>query len=302
MSINIELEKPKHITSIASSMVLVSVEVRLWTGTASDEEVADEVSVAKRADHGSGVFVKNLLGQCRSHKKIRAHRQRVYNWVKDVTYPWAPKWGALPNIEVPVFMQEYERLNRERMGLVEAFLTEYPVVVSDAAFRLSGLFKREDYPTADELRGRFGMNLYTSEVPSGDFRNKVCDNLADDLQRHYNRQANAAIETLVKTQVGKLEKVMRAISHCCDMNTVTNDDGTTTLTRRKLHESTIKEAIEYCDLFKQFNPTGDTRLEGIRTDLEQVLLTKDIKALRSSDAARAQTKAEMDSILSKFGF
>lgn len=302
MSINIELEKPKHITSIASSMILLSVEVRLWTGTAADDEVADEVAVSKRAEQGSGVYVKNLLGQCKSHRKIRAHRQRVYNWVREKTYPWAPKWGAVPNIEVPQFMQQYEEYDKERAALVEEFLLEYPQIVSDAAFRLNGLFKREDYPSVDEVRAKFGMAIYTSEVPSGDFRNRVCTTLADDLQRHYNRQANAAIDNLVKAQVGKLEKVMRSLSHCCDMNTTVNDDGTTTVSRRKLHEATLKEAVEYCDLFRQFNPTGDTRLEAIRAELEQVLVTKNFDQLRKSDAVRAQTKAEVDGILSKFGF
>lgn len=299
---SIELEKPKHITSIASSMILLSVEVRLWMGTAADDEVADEVAISKRAEQGSGVYVKKLLGQCKSHRKIRAHRQRVYNWVRDKTYPWAPKWGAVPNIEVPQFMKQYEEYGKERAALVEEFLLEYPQIVSDAAFRLNGLFKREDYPSVDEVRAKFGMAIYTSEVPPGDFRNRVCTTLADDLQRHYNRQANAAIDNLVKAQVGKLEKVMRSLSHCCDMNTVVNDDGTTTLTRRKLHEATLKEAVEYCDLFRQFNPTGDTRLEAIRAELEQVLVTKNFDQLRKSYAVRAQTKAEVDSILSKFGF
>ena len=299
---SIELEKPKHIGSIASSMVLVSVEVRLWTGTVADNEVSDEVTTAKRAEQGSGVFVKNLLGQSKAHRKIRAHRQRVYNWVHEVTYPWAPKWGALPNIELPKFMTQYEQYDRERKALIEEFIAEYPVIVSDAAFKLNGLFKREDYPSVDEVRAKHGMMLYTSEVPSGDFRNRVGLEMAEDLQRHYNRQANAAIEGLVAGQIGKLEKVLRALSHCCDMNTVTNEDGTTTLTRRKLHESTLKEAVEYCDTFRQFNPTGDTRLEAIRADLEQVLLNKDFEQLRKSDAVRAQTKSEVDSILSKFGF
>lgn len=299
---SIELEKPKHIASIASSMVLVSVEVRLWTGTVADDEVADEVATSKRAERGSGVFVKNLLGQSKAHRAIRAQRQRVYNWLHTVTYPWAPKWGALPNIKLPEFMAQYETYDRERATLVEEFIAEYPQIVSDAAFKLSGLFKREDYPSVGEVRAKHGMMLYTSEVPSGDFRNRVGLAMAEDLERHYNRQANAAIESLVAGQIGKLEKVLRSLSHCCDMTAVTNDDGTTTLKRRKLHESTLKEAVEYCDTFRQFNPTGDTRLEAIRADLEQVLLSKSFDELRKSDAARAQTKAEVDNILSKFGF
>jgi hypothetical protein len=298
----IELTKPKHIGSIASSMVLVSVEVRLWLGTVADDEVADEVTVAKRAEHGSGVFVKKLLGQSQTHRKIRAHRQRVYNWVHNMTYPWAPKWGALPNIKLPEFMTQYEAYERERSTLVEEFLAEYPTIVSDAAFKLNGLFKREDYPTVEEVRRKHGMTLFTSEIPSGDFRNQVGLEMAADLERHFNRQANAAIDGLVAAQVGKLEKVMRSLSHCCDLTTVTNDDGTTTVKRRKLHEATLKEAVEYCDTFRQFNPTGDTRLEAIRSDLEQVLLNKDFEALRKSDALRTQTKAEVDNILSKFGF
>ena len=85
------------------------------------------------------------------------------------------------------------------------------------------------------------------------------------------------------------------------MNVATDENGVTTMSRRKLHEVTLKDAVDYCDLFRQFNPTGDTRLESIRAELEQVLLTKNFEELRKSDAVRAQTKSEVDNILSKFG-
>ena len=63
----------------------------------------------------------------------------------------------------------------------------------------------------------------------------------------------------------------------------------------------MEKAIEYCDLFKHFNPANSSKIEGVRTELAQVLNGVNIKALRDSDALRATVKSDVDDIMKKFG-
>ena len=250
----------------------------------------------------AGKFAKHLLAGDQQHRKLVNHRQTVRNWFKRRTYPWAGQWGILPVVNLPTFMEEYKALDKERIDLREVFLADYPNKVSNMAFKLNGLFRREDYPTADELRSKFNMSLYTAEVPQGDFRVQIAHDLADDLTNHFNQQAQSAINSMLDQQINQMVDVMRSISHTCGENIVEQEDGSIKVTRGRLHTETIKKALAYCDTFRQFNPTGDTRLDEIRFDLERVLSGVNMEELKKSDVKRAHVKAEVDDILSKFGF
>ena len=58
---NTLLKKPDHVVSLATSGILVNVEVSVWTGTKQDREISDEVTQAKKADRDAGRFVKSCL-------------------------------------------------------------------------------------------------------------------------------------------------------------------------------------------------------------------------------------------------
>lgn len=297
----IQLSKPKSLIDLSTCAVLVSVRTSVWTGVMTDDEISDEITASKKASSDAGKFAKYLLAGDAEHKKLVNHRQTIRNWLKRRTYPWAGNWAILPVSTLPQFMQEYKEHEAKMGELREAFLTSYPTKVSDMAFKLNGMFKREDYPTADELRDRFKVTLYTAEVPQGDFRVQVARDLADDLTTHFNKQATSVIETMAEQQVAQLAEVMRSISHTCGTSVTERDDGSLKVTRGRLHVDTLKKAISYCDTFKQFNPAGNPKLDAIRSELEQVLGKVDINELKKSDGARAAIKSDVDDILSKFG-
>jgi len=223
---------------------------------------------------------------------------------KAETYLWDESLRALPIERYPKFMYRWDN---ELMPIwdaaVGAMAVKWKDIVSNAAFQQGDMFKREDFLTADQLKGRFRARLYKTEIPEGDFREIAVQGIADDLHAHYAKQATGIVNGIVENQMQQLVKVMQSISHCCGYNIKTLDNGTTKISRRKLHEDTIKRALEYCETFKQFNVSGNQELEDTRAALENVLLTYgDIDVLRSSEHARAHIKTEMDSILCKFSF
>ena len=167
---NMELNKPNHLISLASSGVLVSVDVNVWSATKQDRGISNEVTTAKRADQSAGRYVKNLLADNPKHKAIVNYRQTVYNWVKRRTYRWNNSQDLLPSIDVPKFKQEYRDHETQFSTLVHEFLAEYDSIVSDMAFKQGDMFNRNDYPSREELVSKFGVRLYVSEVPMNDWR------------------------------------------------------------------------------------------------------------------------------------
>ena len=65
-----ELNQPDHIVSLATSSLLVSVDVNVWTATKQDRGISNEVTTSKKADEGAGKFVKYLFANNEQHKKI----------------------------------------------------------------------------------------------------------------------------------------------------------------------------------------------------------------------------------------
>ena len=299
---NMELQKPKHLISLASSAVLVSIDTHVWSATKQDRGISNDVADSKRANRNAGKYVKNLLADHPKHKAIVNYRQTIYNWTKRRTYRWNDANDLLPSIDVPKFKQEFGEHQATFDKLVDDFIASYSSIVSDMAFKAGDMFNRSDYPAVDELQAKFGVHLYVSEVPMSDFRCGIASDIADDLFETYSRQAENIVTEVVLAQKTRFVEVMQSISHCCGVDELGVDDNTgeTKIRKRKIYDTTIQKALEMCETFKGFNLSDDPELEMARASLERALADVDAKGIRESDAVRTAVKEDVDSILSKF--
>jgi hypothetical protein len=297
---NISLNKPQHVTSLATAGLLVSVEVNVWSATKQDRAISNEVTTAKKADSNAGRFVKNLLANNIDHKNLLNYRQTIYNWMVRKTYPWNKSQDYLPHVSLPTFMTEFHAHKAEFNRLLDEFCNNYTTTVSNMAFAQGDMFNRNDYPDVSEVRSKFGVTLYTSEIPVGDYRCAIAQDLADDLNNHYNQQAQSIVQAILNDQVERLVDVMESLSHCCGVDEYQGKDGETKQKKRKIYEGTVEKAKEYCRVYKDFNLTDDAKLSAAIDQLDVALRGVNADMLRDSDAARSQVKDEMDEILSMF--
>ena len=299
---SITLELPKHVTSLATAGVLVTVDVTVWTGTKSDSQIADRVSADAGATGKVGKWSHDLLSGDPDLRAVLNHRQTVYNFIGRQTYDWMGKLRYLPSANIERFMQGYADLHATWTALLDKLFATYDSKVAAQAFVRGDLFRREDYPLAADLRSRFTMSMTQMEVPVGDFRVQIANDLAADMRNNLQRQMEDKIGEIYTQQVQQLRTVMESISHCCDVDEVTGKDGQTVLRRRKIYDTTLQRAIELCDTFESFNPRGDALLAEVRDQLFQTLRSVDAAVLRESDSMRAKVKADVDGLLSKFQF
>jgi hypothetical protein len=294
---NFELQQPKQVISLATSALLVSVEVNVWTATKQDRQISNEVTNLKNASSDSGKFTKNLLSNSPKHKALLNHRQTVYNWLQRCTYDWAGKVHLLPQIGLEKFMKEYNELERDFKKLFDDFKAEYPSMVSDAAFKQGDMFDRSEYPEPDQLDSKFRMRLLITQVPKNDFRSNISSAIADDLTSQYEDQVKEIIERAMADASERLVLFASRISNACT-EAEANDDGK--VKRKKIYESTISQAKEICDTLKAFNLTNNAELETARAQLEAALDGVSLEDLRESSYVRATVKESVDDMLSKF--
>lgn len=299
----VQLQNPNHVISLATSAVLVSAEVSVWSATKQDRIISNEVTTAKKADHSAGRYVKNLLADDPTHKQLLNYRQTVYNWLRRSTYDWNGSLRLLPVVNLPKFKTEFHHHEKAYFALRDAFLDKYPTIVSNMAFKQGDMFDRSEYPDVAQIKDKFRIRLYVAEVPTSDYRCSIAQDLAEDLKTTYQRQVNDEIVPQVMQEIAsQFVEVMESISHCCGVDEIgTSADGEVKTKKRKIYDTTIEKARSLCDTFRGFNLTNDAELAKMSESLKNVLSDVVAEDLRESDAVRDSVKKGVDDILTKFG-
>jgi hypothetical protein len=300
----INLEKPEHLTSLASSGVLVSVTVNLWSATKLDQGISDEVSTSKNAVSAAGRYTKNLLANNPKHKALMNYRQTVANWMKRMTYDWNGDQRYLPSPEVPKFMTEYRQHEAAFGALFNDFDASYEDIISDMAFKAAGLgdmFNRNDYPTREKMQKKYGINLFVNDVPMNDYRVLVAKDMADELFDVYASQTQRIVEGIVTDQFKRMKDVMESLSFCCDVDVSVGADGEQKIRKRKIYDTTVDKARDMVRLYKEFNLTDNAELSESIAMLENTLRDVSTETLRESDLVRSEVKEGVDEILNRFG-
>jgi len=160
------------------------------------------------------------------------------------------------------------------------------------------MFKRDDYPTANEIMTKFAFRVNYMPMPSsGDFRVDVGNDAQKYLQEQLERVAQERVDNAMADIKRRIGEHMKRMS-----DRLTTDYVAGEAKQRRFHDSLVDGALELCDLTKALNVTGDKDLEDARRALESALLHTDANELRKNEAVRQDTKKAVDAILNKFSF
>jgi len=293
-----ELSQPQHLISLASSALIVSVDVNVWTATKQDRAISNEVTASKNASADAGKFTKHLLSNSSEHKALLNYRQTVYNWLQRSTYDWAAGARLLPTINLERFKKEYDEHEKAFSDLLDKFIVAYPSIVSDAAFKQGDMFDRSEYPDVVDVRSKFRMKLHISQVPSNDFRSGgIANAIAEDLKNHYERQTAEIINSVMDDASGRLIEIAERLKNACT-EPEADDDGK--VKRKKIYDTTVTQAKEICQTLKAFNLTNNSALNAAVHDLASALDGVGVEELRESAYTRKEVRESIDDMLTKF--
>jgi hypothetical protein len=176
----------------------------------------------------------------------------------------------------------------------------YDGAISNAIMESNSTFTRADFMTKDAMLARFTLVMTIEEVPVGDFRNAIAQDIAQDLFIDLSRQHQQRMDAMLSKQCAQLLEVMESISHCCELVHTTAADGSLKVKRRKLYDSTINKALEFVRLFETFNIAGNPHLEAARAALAKAFDGVSVDTLRESDTLRTVIKEQVDDIIKQF--
>jgi hypothetical protein len=243
-----------------------------------------------------------LLSHSAHHKALLNYRQTVYNWMQRRTYDWAGDWRVLPTYELEKFNREFAEHEVAFDKLLNDFLTVYPSLISDAAFKHGGLFDVSEYPDEATVRSKFRINKFVTTVPKEDFRVAVADAVAEDLKQQYEAQLNNIVGGVMTDMKKRLVTYATRLRNACEEVQAEADAEAKTgkVKRRKIYESTYDNVNEVVEMLRNFNLTNDPELTEAADKLKKIVDTYKLGDLRESAFARSEVRDDLNDILTKF--
>ena len=282
--------------SIASSAVLVELNISVWTAAKLDKSATNEVISNSNAGSGSGAFRKNLLAGTSLRKDISdyAAASRLYN--NKVTLPWADRGGRM--LPTSLFMDFKQNMNVRKAHfdtLCGRLVDNYDSLKHAAQIYMGTLYNEADYPSVDEVRDKFAFKLVFSPLPeAGDFRLDVPLQDLEEMKQQYESDFNSRLADAMRKPWGDLHAMLVSMS---DKLSSAGEDE-----KKRWHDTFVTNAQSMCSLLTKLNVTNDPQLEEARRALELTMLGADIEEIKEDSLVRAEMKSKIDNILGKFNW
>jgi hypothetical protein len=283
-----------NVKSLASSAMLVSLNISLWTARKMAKKVANDVDQANGTKTKVMSAYKALLAGDDELIAINKYVGVIRSYHINMTSPWSDSGARLlTTAQFFIYRSEMARMEAEFGRLVADFIPQYGLKISAAAFQLGSLFDRDEYPDPTDVARKFGMSLRYEPLPEvGDFRIDIGNEGIKELQESYASLYEANIEKVHADAYDRLYKILTQLS----FGLRTNEDGS----KGKVFDSVLDNTKELCGLLSSFNIKGDTQLEAMRIKLEDSFTGIDAQDIKKSDYIRITLKRDVDSMLDKW--
>jgi hypothetical protein len=191
--------------------------------------------------------------------------------------PWSDEgYRLLPAhfyFELSARMREFEQSFSKQ---VDDFLDFYPSYIEHVRPELNGLFREEDYPSADALRKKFGLKLEVLPIPSGeDFR----------VTMSAEEQTRVARKIDAEELWSRLKSV---VSHMADR---LNEPES------RFHASLVTNVFDLVDLLPQLNVGQDQELNRFAAEIRNRLCSYPAQELKKNDILRVATASDATALL-----
>ena len=281
--------------SIASSAVLVELNISVWPANKVDREMTETVNTNASAVRDASQTRKNLFAGTTLRKDIEKLAARIRLYHNQNTLPWADKGQRL--LPTKLFMEYKQTMNSYEVQfsqLCSNFFVEYPRLVAEAQQHLGTMYRAEDYPDIEEVKLKFGFRKAFDPIPeSGDFRLDVSAQDLEEVKAGYEAKFDERLAEAMRTPWERLHSVLTSMSE-----KLKDEEGVDT--KKRYHDSLVTNAQDLVGLLDKMNITNDPMLEEARKQLELTMLGADIETIKESSHARESMKNKVDAILQKF--
>ncbi len=283
---------------LSERTMLTTLRLGVWSGKLHDQDVTEEISESHKADlkdagsYSKQIVSRKFLGPVLSVGRVVSQTHKL------LTLPWDDDGTRILTAVGHGHYTDQMRLRRHAFEAAAAtFCKGLPEYITEAKVRLGTMFDPDDYPTKDELKAKFSMDVEIKSVPeAGDFRTKLSDAsikaITKDIEDRSNARVEKAMNEIFQRVYGVAEKMAERLREYKPA-----EEGKPSENRFK--DSLVYNIKEQADLLSSLNITNDPRITQLQKQLLDELVEHSPEILRTNDRIRNKTADKAEAILKK---
>ena len=275
--------------NLASSCIQIDFSAGTWTGRKLDRKASDEVEIQNNAHPNMANVHKKLLGDCQELIAIRKFVGNVRNSHYRMTLPWSDMGlRIIPTTKYFDYHKQMTEYQNEFYTMLDKFLGVYDWAVIQAETTLGDMFNKNDYPTADTLRGKFNWRLSYIPMPdAGDFRVDIGNEQADAIRE----QCAEYYSTMFHQAIQEIAEPLKNMSERLDYS---NGED-----KKVFRDTLVSNVVTAIDLL---GVTTDPKFVKIKQELDHAFVGVTPDALREDPTLRRTTKQAVDNAIASLDF
>ena len=275
--------------NLASSCIQIDFSAGTWTGRKLDRKASDEVEIQNGAHPRMANVHKKLLGDCQELIAIRKFVGNVRNSHYRMTLPWSDMGlRIIPTTKYFDYHKQMTEYQNEFYTMLDKFLGVYDWAVIQAETTLGDMFNKNDYPTADTLRGKFNWRLSYIPMPdAGDFRVDIGNEQADAIRE----QCAEYYSTMFHQAIQEIAEPLKNMSERLDYS---NGED-----KKVFRDTLVSNVVTAIDLL---GVTTDPKFVKIKQELDHAFVGVTPDALREDPTLRKNTKQAVDNAIASLDF
>lgn len=278
---------------LSQCSLLVTLSISQWTARKYDKSATREIAAKHGIDSQVGRYNKSLLPMTDDLNNITNLAAGIRIWFYANTLPYTYEGvRLLPSKGYFEFINDMNSRLQAWRGAVDKFLAHYDVHVKNAEDMLGPLYKVEDYPTPENIKERFSIDVKVSPVPDeAGFFNVLVDDMAKEQAVIYAKEMENTAQKATRECWERLHGVVTKFVEKL---------ASEAATLREDHvQSMLDNAQEMCILLTKLNIMNDPDLEALRSEVESSLCAYSASVLSTHDLTKNQVKDAADAILRK---
>jgi len=273
-------------SNISSKAMLTALHVSQWSGRQGDAQITKEVETLHNSRQ-SGKWTKYLI-MAAALKPIQKRAGAARQFFYDHTLKWIEGWQLLPAAEYMDFMEKFAKYKSDFENEVATFLPTYQEWIDEARVRLNGMFNEKDYPTLEELRTKFSIEIVVSPVPEADdFRVTLSDDEVARIKEQIKDQMQDAQAEASRDLWNRVRDALKAM-----VETLSQQD-------KVFRNSLVGNVKELTTLLPRLNYCDDQGIIQCCKDMESLCV--DPETLRTNDAMRGEVANRARLVLQSYG-
>lgn len=279
---------------LSDKALLVQLNVSQWTARKLDKKVTKEVADSHGASRAAGNYNKRLLPMNDKLDAVHAKTSVMRADFYQQTLPWGLEGThMLPSTNYLAFMSTFRKHKAEWDMLVSQFIWDYEQLLrqmgGNARTFLGGLYDPADYPSVEEVRRKFNVDMVVLPVPTNDFRVQIADEELAGIHADVERRVQQSLRGAMDEAWNRLYRQVSTMAQ-----RLGNPEG-------KLYDSLIENARDLCNVLSRLNITDDPNLEAMRQEVEAKLTPHDKDTIKADPKLRSSLAQEAEEIMRRMG-